>query len=216
MVQSLFFHFIQRKIITTGDGGIITTNSKKYAHELKLLRQHFMGTSDLTRHNEKNVVFETYEKLGYNYRLTDIQASIGLAQLKKLDAIIKRRRYLANIYYKCLESINSVILPHEKSDSKTNFQSFCIRFTSSFCTKEIMQKLLDSGISSRRGIMCAHLEKSYKKQPWTWCGQNNGEKLNLENSVFARDQSIILPLYHSLKEDEIEFICDRIHSIIKY
>ena len=78
------FSFHPRKIITTGDGGIITTNSKKYAHELKLLRQHFMGTSDLTRHNEKNVVFETYEKLGYNYRLTDIQASIGLAQLKNL------------------------------------------------------------------------------------------------------------------------------------
>jgi dTDP-4-amino-4,6-dideoxygalactose transaminase len=209
------FSFHPRKIITTGDGGMITTNSQKYSKDFKLLRQHSMGTSDLTRHKKTNVVFETYDKLGYNYRLTDIQAAIGLVQLKKLDLIVKKRRELASLYYKFLENIPSIILPLENIDSKTNHQSFCIRFANSYCTKKIMQKLLDFGISSRRGILCAHLEEAYKYQPWTWCGKNKGEKVNLQHSQNARDQSIILPLFHSLEKENVEFICEKLTSIIK-
>ena len=88
--------------------------------------------------------------------------------------------------------------------TKTNHQSFCIRFENSYCTKTIMQKLRFWDLIKKR-ILCAHLEEAYKDQPWTWCGKTR-VKANLKHSQNARDQSIILPLFHSLNKEDIEFI----------
>lgn len=92
------FSFHPRKVITTGDGGMLTTNNPGYAERLRLLRQHAMSVSDAVRHQAGKVIFEEYVELGYNYRMTDIQGAVGREQLKKLPEILARRRELAERY----------------------------------------------------------------------------------------------------------------------
>lgn len=201
------FSFHPRKILTTGDGGMITTNSKSLAEKFRLLRQHSMCVSDHTRHHKTKVEFESYIGLGFNYRLTDIQAAIGLVQLKHLDKIILKRRELAELYEKRLQVIKGVTPPSESLNTKTNWQSYCVRICTSVNTKELMQELLDHGISTRRGIMCSHMEPTYESEPWTWLGKNLGKPVNLRESELARDHSILLPLFHDMGIKEIEKVC---------
>src|SRR5204863_4213331 len=92
------FSFHPRKVISTGDGGMITTNNENYYNRLKLLRQHGMSVNDRVRHNSKTVIFEDHVEIGYNYRMTDIQASVGIKQLEKLDWLIQERRKIADLY----------------------------------------------------------------------------------------------------------------------
>ena len=92
------FSFHPRKVITTGEGGMITTNNPQRAARLRLLRQHGMSVPDTVRHAANRVIAEQYVCLGYNYRMTDIQAAIGVEQMKKLDWIVERRRELAARY----------------------------------------------------------------------------------------------------------------------
>jgi dTDP-4-amino-4,6-dideoxygalactose transaminase len=92
------FSFHPRKLITTGDGGMLTTNNADYDRAFRLLRQHAMNVSDVARHAARQVVFESYDEVGYNYRMTDIQAAVGRVQLARLGAIIERRRFLAQRY----------------------------------------------------------------------------------------------------------------------
>ena len=202
------FSFHPRKILTTGDGGMITTNSKSLAEKFRLLRQHSMCESDHTRHRKKKVEFESYIGLGFNYRLTDIQAAIGLVQLKHLDEIVLKRRELAKLYEERLCVIKGITPPSESLNSKTNWQSYCVRICASVNTKEVMQKLLDRGISTRRGIMCSHLEPTYESEPWTWFGKNSGKAVSLSQSELARNHSILLPLFHDMEIKEIETVCE--------
>ena len=116
-----------------------------------------MGTSDLIRHSNNSVTFESYNELGYNYRMTDIQAAIGRVQLKRLDAIIKRRVELAK-RYKVLSDTKGIKLPVEPEGVLSNWQSYCIRLDPKIDSRALMQKLLDQRIATRRGIMCAHRE----------------------------------------------------------
>ena len=210
------FSFHPRKILTTGDGGMITTNCKYIAKQFRLLRQHSMGISDHTRHAKKSVEFETYEELGFNYRLTDIQAAIGLVQLNRLDEIVLQRRYLAETYKKLLDGVNGIFTPSDRSNTLTNWQSYCIRIDDSFNTKQIMQQLLDIGISTRRGILCAHMEPAYGVEPWTWNGKDDGKQLDLKESENARDHCILLPLFHEMDTKEVEYVCDSLIRTMKH
>lgn len=209
------FSFHPRKVLTTGDGGMITTNCPELANKFKLWRQHSMAISDLKRHNSNKVLFESYNELGYNYRLTDIQAALGVIQLKKLNAIVARRRMLVAIYNSLLKEVKDIITPLEKKHLKSNWQSYCIRIVPTHDIMKIMQRLLVRGISTRRGIMCSHLETVYKKEPFTWSGKSIGKPINLDESIFARDHCIILPLFHEIEEKEIEKVCRTIKEIIK-
>jgi len=202
------FSFHPRKVLTTGDGGMITTNCPELANKFKLWRQHSMAISDLKRHNSNKVLFESYNELGYNYRLTDIQASIGLVQLERLDCIISQRRKLANLYKKHLLGVSGIIIPGERTNTRTNWQSYCIRLDDFLSTQEIMQQLLDLGISTRRGILCAHMEPVYGVEPWTWNGKDDGKQLDLKESENARDHCILLPLFHEMEAKEVKYVCD--------
>tara|TARA_B100001057_G_scaffold498006_1_gene603752 strand:+ start:1202 stop:2371 length:1170 start_codon:yes stop_codon:yes gene_type:complete len=208
------FSFHPRKIITTGDGGMITTNSKSLFEKFQLLRQHSMSISDLIRHKEKSVIFESYNELGYNYRLTDIQAAIGLVQLDRLDDIVEKRRKLADLYKKFLNGVKGIQLPEERTNTRTNWQSYCVRFDDSLSVHQIMQQLLEVGISSRRGILCAHLEPAYEVEPWTWYGKEEGKQVDLKESENARNHCIILPLFPEMKVQEIKFVCDSLIKIL--
>jgi len=187
------FSFHPRKVLTTGDGGMITTSNREWDQKLRLLRQHGMDVSDTVRHGARKVIFESYPIRGYNYRLTDIQAAVGRIQLQRLSSIIKRRRLLVSRYLKLLADIPSLVLPSEPPWAKSNWQSFCVGLPALCDQRKVMQQMFDDGIATRRGVMCAHLEGAYSTSlasldPY------------LKESELARNRAIILPLFHQLTE----------------
>jgi len=215
------FSFHPRKVITTGDGGMITTNNSDYDHQFRLLRHHGMSVPDTIRHNSNQVIFETYNELGYNYRMTDIQASIGREQLKRLPEIISRRRYLAKRYSKMISAIDEIGLPEEPKWAKSNWQSYCIRLPEKCDQQLVMQFMLDQNIATRRGVMCAHREPAFSKNPW-YCidrsqereGQPNSCR-HLQESEIAQDNCILLPLYHELTNKEQDRVVETLINFIR-
>ncbi|PIG92513.1 DegT/DnrJ/EryC1/StrS family aminotransferase [Gloeocapsopsis sp. IPPAS B-1203] len=190
------FSFHPRKVITTGDGGMITTNNPEWDKQFRLWRQHGMSVADTVRHGAKQVIFESYPMLGYNYRMTDIQAAVGREQLKRLPEIVARRRFLAKRYQEKLSDVAGLKLPTQPSWAKSNWQSYCVRLPQQCDQVQVMQAMLDAGISTRRGIMCAHREEAYKTEAWS-CGRDR-----LTESEQASDRTMILPLFHQMTEAE--------------
>lgn len=191
------FSFHPRKIISTGDGGMITTDRADYAAKLRLLRQHGMSVNDLQRHGSKTVVNEEYTILGYNYRLTDVQAAIGLAQLRRVPGFVVRRRAIAARYDAAFATLPGVAIYHEPAGDRWNQQTYLIRLTGATpaVRDAFMQRLLDDGIASRRGVMSIHREPAYTAR---FGAQSFPE------SEGASDQCVCLPLYTQMTDAEIE------------
>ena len=202
--QIACFSFHPRKVITTGDGGMITTNDASYDEKFRLLRQHGMTVPDTVRHGAKKVIFEEYIETAYNYRMTDIQAAVGLEQLKKLPEIIEKRRYIDKLYRNYLEDVKWLELPYEGSSVKSNWQSYAVRVlsVSPLSRNDFMQKLMDNGVAVKPGIMNIHSEKPYMTSFYS-----------LENSEDARNQVVLLPLYAGMGEEEVRKISEVIKSI---
>jgi perosamine synthetase len=188
------FSFHPRKVITTGEGGMLTTNDPDLDRQFRLLRQHGMSLSDTQRHHAKAVVFEEYVRLGFNYRMSDIQASVGRVQLRRLPQMIERRRRLALRYDLALADIPGLETPWIPPGIRFNYQSYAVRITEAFpmTRNALMQHLLDSGISTRRGIMNAHQEPAYSEFATR----------GLAESEAARDCVILLPMYDSLTNEQ--------------
>lgn len=187
------FSFHPRKILTTGDGGMLTTANSDWDQKFRLLRQHGMSVPDMVRHNAREVIFESYPIFGFNYRLTDIQAAVGIVQLSRVDDQVKRRRELAVRYRELLAAIPGLSAPAEPNWARTNWQSYCVRLPEGVDQREVMQKMLDAGIATRRGVMCAHREGDYaRKHP----------RFPLHRSEQAQDHCILLPIFHQLSDDE--------------
>jgi perosamine synthetase len=200
------FSFHPRKVISTGDGGMVTTNREDYYNRLKLLRQHGMSVNDRVRHESSKIMFEDHLEVAYNYRLTDIQASVGIKQLEKLDWIIAERRKIAMQYLDAFKSIDCIQLPVEEDGYFSNYQSFSIYLKDNckISRNDLMQKLLDDGISSRRGIMTSHRETAYKDS----CAD-----LALPISEDACDRSIIIPLYIPMEQKDIDQVIEKLRFI---
>ena len=201
------FSFHPRKVLTTGEGGMITTNNKYFEKKFRLLRHQGMSISDLDRHNSKNLIFEDHTILGYNYRLTDIQAAVGIAQLKKIKKIIIRRRKIAKQYFEILNDIEEIILPKEPKWARSNWQSFCVRLEDNINRNTVMEYLKSQNISTKSGIMCSHLDTAYEIEPWRAVG-------DLINSKRARDNSLLLPVFNDLKYKTQENIAMCLKQII--
>jgi dTDP-4-amino-4,6-dideoxygalactose transaminase len=211
------FSFHPRKLLTTGDGGMITTNRDDWNQWLRLGRQHAMGVSDTKRHAADRVTFEAYDFVGWNYRMTDIQAAVGRVQLRRMESMLQRRRELAALYSRLLAPAHPRIqIPREPDWARSNFQSYCVRLTPDVDQVQVMQTLLDAGIATRRGIMCAHREQAYSGQACPapqWCTQRTtcscplGTCQRLPHSEQSQDHSIILPLYHTMTEDQVAHVC---------
>lgn len=189
------FSFHPRKVMSTGDGGMITTANPEWNDKFRLLRQHGMSVPDTVRHGASQVIFESYPMLGYNYRMTDIQAAVGREQLKRLPEIIAIRRALAQRYAALLSDISGLIVPTEPPWAKTNWQSYCVRLPNHADQRTVMQRMLDEGIATRRGIMCSHREPAYRDVPLS---------LPLPHSEIAQDRCIVLPLYPQMTTSEQE------------
>lgn len=202
------FSFHPRKILTTGEGGMITTADERIANRLRKLRQHAMTVSDLTRHNSKRVSCESYEEVGYNYRMTDLQAAVGLVQLRRVDEMICSRRALAQRYSRGLEDIRWLILPQESVECKHNYQSYMVRLTEDapISRDEMMQALLDAGISSRRGVMAIHRESPYRSSVWDQV---------LPATDVVTDTGVVLPLFHDMTEEDHDFVLECVHGLAR-
>ena len=186
------FSFHPRKIMSTGDGGMLTTRNPAYDKQFKLLRQHAMSVPDTVRHGSNQVIFETHPVLGYNYRMTDIQAAVGREQLKRVPGVVQIRRKLAARYDELLANNFGIETPAEPARARSNWQSYSVKLPDHCDQRVVMQTMLDAGISTRRGIMCAHREDGYK----------NGHAFDLPHSEAAQDRRIILPLYTQMTEVE--------------
>ena len=192
--QIACFSFHPRKVITTGEGGMLTTFNPDFDQKFRLCRQHGMSVSDTVRHGSRQVIFEDYLVVGFNYRMSDIHAAVGRKQLERLPDLISRRRALAARYAQLLGDLEGLSLPFEPDWARSNWQSYCVRLPNRVDQKAVMQSLLDQGIATRRGIMCSHREAAY-----------SGEKHrhDLRQSEFAQDHSILLPIYAQMSEDDL-------------
>lgn len=202
------FSFHPRKILTTGEGGMITTANEELAARIRKLRQHAMTVSDLTRHSSTQVVTESYDEVGYNYRMTDMQAALGLVQLQRLNDMLARRRHLAARYSERLSQVEWLVPPAVPADCRHNFQSYMIRLDNNapIGRDQLMQELLDRGISTRRGIMAIHREAPYRNAKWN---------TRLPQTDYITDSTIILPLFYSMTEEEQDYVIDCIEQVRK-
>ena len=193
------FSFHPRKVITTGDGGMLTTRNADWDRQYRLLRHHGMNIPDTVRHGSREVLRENYDVVGYNYRMTDLQAAVGRAQLRRLNAIVERRRALAARYRALLADAPGLELPGQPANASSNWQSFAVRLSDAALQRPIMQTLLDAGIATRRGVMCAHREPAYPEGSWF-------APAPLKNSEAAEDETILLPLFPELSDADQETV----------
>jgi dTDP-4-amino-4,6-dideoxygalactose transaminase len=199
------FSFHPRKVITTGDGGMLTTADSELDAKFRRWRQHSMSVPDTVRHGSRDVIFESYPELGYNYRMTDIQAAVGRVQLTRLDAIIEERRRTAAEYASRLAAIPEVSAPAEPAWGRSNWQSYCVNLAEGLDQRAVMQRMLAAGVSTRRGVMNAHLEPAYGGQP----------RPDLSASERAQDRGIILPLVPAMSQEQIAHVCDSLAAAVR-
>ncbi len=188
------FSFHPRKILTTGEGGMVVTDDEATAVRLRRLREHGMDASASERHGGGTVKIESYLEPAFNYRMTDLQAAVGLVQLARLDEVIARRRERAARYQDALAEIDGLAIAHDPANGTTNHQSFWVELPEDFpmSRDDLLQVLLDRGISARRGIMAAHLEPA--------CADLVAPPLPVTERLTAR--SLILPLFHQMTDAE--------------
>jgi dTDP-4-amino-4,6-dideoxygalactose transaminase len=200
------FSFHPRKILTTGEGGMITTDDDALAARLRRLRQHAMSVSDVARHSSSQVIQESYDEVGYNYRMTDVQAAIGVEQLRRLDEMLDRRRYLAQRYTCELARLGWLLPPHQPAYCQPNFQAYMCRLApdAPIGRDELMQVLLNEGISTRRGIMASHKEAPYRDAVW---------EQRLPETERAAAETIILPLFHSMTDEDQGYVLECIEKV---
>ncbi|WP_108663659.1 DegT/DnrJ/EryC1/StrS family aminotransferase [Acuticoccus kandeliae] len=199
------FSFHPRKVITTGEGGMLTTDSTTLDAAFRLKRQHGMAVSDVARHASRAVVFEEYPVRGYNYRMTDIQAAMGREQLKRLPFILSRRRELAARYGAALAGMPGVRPPAEPDWARTNWQSYPVRLDHDVDQRALMQHMLDAGVATRRGIMCMHLELAQT---------DIALRYPLPRSEAARDGSVLLPLFAQMTEADVDTVVGALAAAI--
>jgi perosamine synthetase len=205
------FSFHPRKIVTTGDGGMLTTADGALAARFRLLRQHGMTVPDTVRHRATTVVFEDYVEPAFNFRMTDLQAAIGRPQLARMSAIVAERRHRADRYGDAFRDHPALMPLVEEPWARSNWQSYPVflREGSDISQIEAMQYLLDRGIACKRGISNAHQELAYADRSRWACGPDPCSRQcaertcrRLAESEWLRDHTILLPLFHGMTDDE--------------
>ena len=163
-------------------------------------------TPDVARHNARTIATETYDEVGYNYRMTDMQAAIGLVQLDRLPGFLARRRALAVRYTQAMQSLSWLECPTVPANCEHNYQSYMLRLTDGTpgTRDSIMQTLLEQNISTRRSIMAIHREAPYRSTRWE-------ASLPVTNRI--TETGFILPLYHEMTEEDQDRVVDALHSI---
>jgi dTDP-4-amino-4,6-dideoxygalactose transaminase len=196
------FSFHPRKVITTGEGGMIAVNDPAMADRLRKLRQHAMDVSDLQRHSANDIVFESFPERGWNARMTDMQAALGLCQLELLDEILDERRRLAERYDALLAPVPYIEPPFEPEYAQRTWQSYAVTLSpaSPLGRTEIMRRLLHDDIATRRGVMAIHQEGAYA----------DGTTHLLPGTDAAARDALLLPLYAGMTDEMQDRVVDRL------
>lgn len=185
--------FHPRKILTTGEGGMITTSRADWAQRARTLREHAMSASAASRHASVVAPKEEYAEIGFNYRMTDLQAAVGLVQLSRLDEVVQRRREIAAVYAEAISQIKGLRAVADPSYGTANFQSFWVEVGPEYPLDRegLLAALGDAEVSGRRGIMAAHLEPAYAHVV-----------ADLPITERLTDNTLILPVFHQMTDDE--------------
>ena len=193
------FSFHPRKSITTGEGGLITTENDDLAERLKTIRSHAASTSAFARHASGTTDIEEYRELGWNYRMTDVQAAIGLVQLSRLDGILAERRRLAERYSRLLGVDARIQVPYVPPERPHTYQSYCVWLHGGAPRADIMAALAARGIATRRGVMASHLEPYYRERY---------PDLSLPVTEQASAETLLLPLYVGMAEADQDLVIE--------
>jgi len=188
------FSFHPRKILTTGDGGMVTTASDELARAVRQLRQH--GTLD----------GRTHPVIGFNYRLTDVQAAIGRSQLQRLPGLVEERRFIAGLYAAQLTGLNGVRPPTEPAGVRTNWQSYAIRLPHGTDTASVVDRLATHRIGAKTGIVNAHTQAAYAAY---------AVRHPLAESEAAERDTIVLPLVAGMREDDVARVVSTIQDVLR-
>ena len=195
--------FHPRKLLTTGEGGMLTSSRDDWATRARKLREHAMSVSAADRHASTLAPLESYDEVGFNFRMTDLQAAVGLVQLGKLDAIIARRRLLAARYQEAIAGIHGLRAVTDPEYGTGNYQSFWVEVCADYPLDRegLLAALADAGVSARRGIMAAHRQAPYR-----------GLTADLPVTERLTDGTLILPLFHQLVEADQDRVIDVLHG----
>lgn len=198
------FSFHPRKVITCGEGGMIAVHDQEIAERMRRLRQHAMDQSALARHQARDVVIEHYPERGWNARMTDLQAAVGLRQLDVLDVVLDERRRLAERYSAALAEIPWIETPHEPEYAERTWQSYPVRIgpDAPVDADETMRLLLRDGIATRRGVMAIHLEESYADSA-----------VHLPHTEAAAREVVLLPLFPGLGDEAQDYVIERLEQL---
>lgn len=200
------YSFHPRKVVTTGEGGMITTNDESLYRKVLALRQHGVDIDATERHGKKDLVIESYNTLGYNFRMSDIQAAVGVEQMKRLPELIKERRDIDKAYRKYLNAAPRIIPPFEPSYCRSNFQSYPLAILDdNIDQSKLISHLLSKGISAKPGIMNAHEEPTYEQ----W------KNIQLPMSEQARRNTILVPFFNGLAIKDIKYISKTINEYVR-
>jgi dTDP-4-amino-4,6-dideoxygalactose transaminase len=198
--------FHPRKILTTGEGGMLTTNRADWAARARALREHSMSVSAADRHGSVLAPPEVYLEVGFNYRMTDLQAAVGIVQLGRLPEVVQRRRDIAARYVAGLAGLRGLRLVSDPPYGTSNFQSLWVEVLPGFGTTRegLLARLAEAGISARRGIMAAHRQPAYRLR-------DTGNSL-LEHTERLNDRTLILPVFHELDDESLSRIISTIRG----
>jgi len=216
------FSFHPRKIVTTGEGGMITLEDADLDALLRSMRDHGASASDFLRHTgSKSALLPEFNVLGYNYRLTDLQAAIGLAQMAKLDSILALRRARAERYRRALQGLPGIRLPAVPDGLTHSYQSFVITCTWGFegfpdgvswqelkaKRDRVIEELEESGVSTRQGTHAVHALGYYRKKVAL-------PDESLPNSRLCESATIALPLYPQMSDEEQDQVVDSLLRVL--
>lgn len=201
------FSLHARKVITTGEGGMITTQDPELAERLRRLRHHGMDLSDLARHSAGDVVFEGYPERGWNARMTDMQAAMGIVQLGALDEVLARRRALAERYTEALEGVEGIEPPAEPAGTTHTWQSYAVRLDEAVVGPrlDLMRALLAAGVHTRRGPTAIHLEQS-------WEGAADAP---LPHTERAAAELLLLPIFPDMTPEQSQHVIAALRSVVE-
>lgn len=196
--------FHPRKIVTTGEGGMVTTSRRDWADRARLLREHAMDVSAADRHRSVLAPAERYVEVGYNFRMTDLQAAVGLVQLDRLDAVVARRREIADRYREAFADVAGLRCVEDPEWGTGNAQSFWVEVGPDFALDRegLLAHLAEAGVSARRGIMSAHRQPAY-------AGQGHAP---LPVTERLTDGTLILPVFHQMTTEQQQRVVDAVRS----
>jgi len=187
------FSFHARKGMTTGEGGMVVTNDRKLADEIRSLSIYGI-TSTWDREKSEEFIIPRFVKLGFNYKMSDISAAVGIVQLRKLEKMIERRRELARYWDENLQNLELIEPPYCSEDVRHVYQSYVALVDKRINRNKLIERLRKEGIQTQIGTYACHVQPVYKSEQ------------KCPNSLDIFNRSLALPMYYKLKGEDIDIV----------